>query len=169
MCIGGPNLVPLNRNSGVLPILLYVVRGMLQWQTGRRVLTRLYPQNAIVQSLASHFGRKQSFQALSTVAPGLESKRFNEFPTPEHAIYISTSTDPLFNLTLEDWYVSFKLLVLSGFSEVYFRFECGVHARFLNFCHQAFSQSLCFVTTFVDLPRLPVRCHRPKSEPVDGS
>ena len=28
--------------------------------------------------------------------------------SPEHDIYISTSTDPFFNLTLEDWYVSFS-------------------------------------------------------------
>lgn len=98
---------------------------MLQWQTGRRVMTRLQPQNArleIIPSLASHFRRKQSFQALSTVSPNLESKGFNEYLTPEHAIYLSTSTDPLFNLTLEDWYVSLKLLVLSGFLEVHLRF-----------------------------------------------
>jgi len=88
-------------------------------------MTRLKPQSArleIIQSLAPHFRRKQSFQALSTVSPNLESKGFNEYLTPEHAIYLSTSTDPLFNLTLEDWYVSLKLLVLLGFLEVHLRF-----------------------------------------------
>ncbi|KIM35162.1 hypothetical protein M413DRAFT_368643 [Hebeloma cylindrosporum] len=79
---------------------------MRQWQTGRRVLTRLQPQNArlgIIHSLASHSRHKQSFQTLSTVSQTLEHKGLNESLTPEHAIYVSSSTDPLFNLTLEDW------------------------------------------------------------------
>ena len=154
-----PNQGIFNRQSGKLLIFVYIVRGMLQWQTGLRALTRLQPQNArlgIIQPLDSHFRREQSFHALSTVSPNLENKRFNESLTPEHAIYLSTSTDPLFNLTLEDWYVSFKLLVSSGF----WRFTFILNVTFthvvmstLDFCHlQAFSQRLRLLTAPVDLP-----------------
>src|SRR5882757_9473445 len=64
--------------------------------------------------------RQLAFRTItSSVSRRYESSKLEPPPlSPEHDIYISTSTDPFFNLTLEDWYVSIIYLSSADFFEL---------------------------------------------------
>ena len=85
---------------------------MFRWHSTRlRVVSaRICTDNAInFRSSLSICSRILAFRTItSDVSRSYEpSKLGPPSLSPEHDIYISTSTDPFFNLTLEDWYVSF--------------------------------------------------------------
>ncbi|KAF8165756.1 hypothetical protein B0H34DRAFT_832108 [Crassisporium funariophilum] len=84
---------------------------MLPWHTARRVcvLTRfqsVHGYQASSSSLGSSCWRRESLRRFSgaTVSPDKNTSSGDSEPlSPEHDIYISNSTNPFFNLTLEDW------------------------------------------------------------------
>ena len=85
---------------------------MFRWHSTRlRVIsTRTGTDNAINSrsSLSIHW-RELAFRTITSDVSRSHEPSKLEPPSlsPGHDIYISTSTDPFFNLTLEDWYVSF--------------------------------------------------------------
>ena len=107
--------------------------------------------------------------------------------SPEHDIYISTSTDPFFNLSLEDWYVSFseldyvsiKLTQLrnmhNSFLKFFMLFDGRRPRRFFFFFFffstvviwQAIPTFSSINSTPTDISRFSLCYHRSKSKPVD--
>jgi hypothetical protein len=87
---------------------------MFRWHSTRlRVVSaRINTDNAIkFLSSLSICWRKLVFRTItSDVSRSYELSKLEPSESslsPRHDIYISTSTNPFFNLTLEDWYVSF--------------------------------------------------------------
>ena len=108
--------------------------------------------------------------------------------SPEHDIYISTSTDPFFNLTLEDWYVSFFKTQLcidqanttSKHAQfIFYAFDGRWPRRFLNLFYfilflfstvviwQAISTLPLIISAPTDISRFSLCHHRSKSKSVD--
>ena len=79
---------------------------MFRWQWTQLVSPRTRTDDAILRSSFSPICWQL---ALRTITSDVSRTSNLEVPLlrPEHDIYISTSVDPFFNLTLEDWYVSF--------------------------------------------------------------
>lgn len=123
---------------------------MFCWHSTRlRVVSaRIRTDNAInFRSSLSICWRKLAFRTItSDVSRSYEPFKL-EPPSlsPEHDIYISLSTDPFFNLALEDWYVSFleldyitiKLTELRNMHNSFFMLFDGRRPRrfFFLFCN----------------------------------
>ncbi|KAF8806143.1 Lipoyltransferase and lipoate-protein ligase [Phlegmacium glaucopus] len=81
---------------------------MFRWHSTRLVSARIRTGDATLRSrlsLTSNFWRKLALRSITTGVSRSCKPSGPELPSLslEHDIYISTSTDPFFNLTLEDW------------------------------------------------------------------
>ena len=85
---------------------------MFRWHSTRlRIFSALFCEDKAInfRSSLSNFRRKLAFRTITSDVSRSYKPSGLEPPllSLEHDIYISTSTDPFFNLTLEDWYGSF--------------------------------------------------------------
>ena len=85
---------------------------MFRWHSTRlRIFSALFCDDKAInfRSSLSNFRRKLAFRTITSDVSRSYKPSGLEPPllSLEHDIYISTSTDPFFNLTLEDWYGSF--------------------------------------------------------------
>ena len=132
---------------------------MFRWHSTRlRVVSaRIRTDSAInFRSSLSICWRKLAFRTItaSSDVSGSNEPSKLEPPSlsPEHDIYISTSTDPFFNLTLEDWYVSYlefdyvsiKLTQLRNMHNSYFMLLMGGVFFFFGFLYQLWSYDRLF-------------------------
>ena len=169
---------------------------MFRWHsTPLRVISaRTRTENAInLRSSLSICWRKLFFRTItSDVSRSYElSKLEPPSLSPNHDIYISTSTDPFFNLSLEDWYVSFleldyvsiKLTQLRNmrisFSKNFMLFDGRLSRRFFLkmflfvlfystvVIRQAIPTFFPIIPTPTDISRFSLCHHRPKSKSVD--
>lgn len=88
---------------------------MICWHSTRLVSARTRTEHAILRSnlsWTSCFWRKIAFRTITNGPSRIYEPSHLDIPlrNPEHNIYVSSSTDPFFNLTLEDWCVSWPCI-----------------------------------------------------------
>ena len=95
------------------------LKAMLRWHSTRLLSARTRTDDRVLLaslSWTSIFWQRYAFRTITSgVSRSYElSHPAGQELSPEHDIYISTSTDPFFNLTLEDWYVFFRTQLWIG-------------------------------------------------------